>query len=65
MNVGSAREFATSDKRANFGVVEIGVYLRKFCARGPTNIGPVIGEFTPKKIPILRWDLALPVLAVL
>ena len=62
MNVGSAWEFASSDNFANFAkfaVAEIGVDLRKFCARGPPKIGPVIGEFTPKKIPSDRWDSAL------
>ena len=42
-----------------FGVAEIGVDLRKFCARGLSKIGPVIGELTPKKIPSDRWDSAL------
>ena len=44
---------------ANFGVAEILDSNRLFCARGPPKIGLVIREFTPKKIPIDRWDSAL------
>ena len=46
-------------RRATFGVGEIGDSNSLFCARGPPKIGLVIREFTPKKIPIDRWDSAL------
>ena len=44
---------------ANSAVAEIGVDLRKLCARGPPKIGAASMEFTPKKIPSDRWDSAL------
>ena len=59
VNVGSGRESATSDNLAKFGVAEILGFVSLFCARGPSKIGLVIGEFTPTKPLILRWDLAL------
>ena len=64
VKVGSERESATSDSRANFGWIEIGLFGSGFAPRGPSKIGRRIGNSSPKKIPILRWDLALPVLAV-
>ena len=58
-NVGSERKFATSPVQPNSGVGEIGDSSSLYCPRGPSKIGPVIGEFTPKKIPIGRLDSAL------
>ena len=56
VKVGSERKVATSPARPNYGDVEIGVNHMGFCPRDPSKIGPVIGEFTPIKSPILRWD---------
>jgi len=59
VNVGSERESRTSDTRAKFGWIEIDGFLSLFSPRGPSKIGAVLGEFTPKNSPITRWDSAL------
>ena len=59
VKVGSERKFASSPVAPSFGVGEIGVNDVGFCPRGPSKIGPVIKECTPKKNPILRWDFSL------
>ena len=59
VKVGSERESASRDTLATFGVVEIDGFGSGCAPRGPSKIGLVIGEFTPKKIPILRWDFSL------
>ena len=59
MKVGSERKVATSPNSAKPGVGEIGCLHPGFCPRGPSKIDPVMAEFTPKKIPIGRWDFSL------
>ena len=59
VKVGSERESASRRRRPNRGVGEIGDSLSLSFSRDPSKIGPVIGEFTPKKIHIGRWDSAL------
>ena len=59
VKVGSERKVASSPNSANAGLGEIGLSLSLSFPRDPSKIGPVIGEFTPKKIPIGRWDSAL------
>ena len=56
VKVGSERKVASSARRPNSGVGEIGVYYILSCAAGPSKSGPVIREFTPIKSLILRWD---------
>ena len=57
MKVGSDREAALSPVAAKPDDVEIGVYYILFCAGGPSNIGPVMWEFTPINSLTTRWDL--------
>ena len=59
MNGRVGTEVRVAPNSGNVAVAKIGVDLRKFCARGPPKIGPVVGECTPKKIPSDRWDSAL------
>ena len=56
MKVGSERQAASSPNSPNSAAAEIGVNDMGFCPRGPSKIGTVMGEFTPIKSPILRWD---------
>ena len=49
VKVGSERKVASSPSRRNVAVGEIGCLHPAFCPRGPSKIGPVIKEFTPKK----------------
>ena len=58
VKVGSEREFASRQRAPTHGVVGIDGFLSLVCPRGPSKIGAVVGIFTPKKIPIGRWDLA-------
>ena len=53
--VGSVRQ--SSPK---IGVVGIDVFHMGRSPRGPSEIGAVISEYTPKKIPIGTRDLTLP-----
>ena len=43
----------------NPGGIGIQRYVPWLCPRGPSKIGPVIGEFTSINSPILRWDFVL------
>ena len=56
VKVGSEREVASSPNWANECLDEIGGLHPAFCPRGPSKIGPVIGEYTPINSPITGWD---------
>ena len=49
VNVGSERESASSDSRANSGWIEIDGFLSLFSPRGPSKIGPLLRILLPKR----------------
>ena len=69
VKVGSEREFASSPTlatgRQDTASTESLVLDMPERPPGPSKIGTVIGEFSPKKIPSDRWDSALKQLALL
>ena len=57
MKVGSDREAASSPELPNHGVGEIGSNHVGLCVGGPSKIGPVSGEYIPKKKTTKFWGV--------
>ena len=61
MKVGSDREAATSPISPSRGVDEIGTLAIQILSAGTSKIGRSIGEFTPIKSLVLRWEFPLKI----